>query len=133
MSVTINPTQQELRALLASFPERYDQEFDGECFLSTDEAKLLVAAYPALLDHIERLEAENRKHDENWRYLWRWVERGLFDSHTSPKDALEVMAHYPAAPWFNIKWDVTHKPYADAFYAKFPKARLALNQEQEQG
>lgn len=55
-------------------------------------------------------------------YLWKWVERGLFDKHTSPKDALEVMAYYPSAPWQKGRWNVDHKPYAKPFYKTFPKA-----------
>lgn len=60
---------------------------------------------------------------EAWTYLWRWVERGYFDMRTSPMDALDVMAFHPSAPWNNGEWDVTHTPYAEKFYAKFPKAR----------
>lgn len=61
---------------------------------------------------------------ETWQYLWRWVERGLFDKVvTTPKNALEVMAHYPAAPWKTGRWDVDHKNYADAFYKQFPRAK----------
>jgi hypothetical protein len=56
-------------------------------------------------------------------YLAKWVERGLFDKSISPKDALETIAHYPSMPFNNGRWDVDHKPYAQAFYQKFPKAR----------
>lgn len=58
-------------------------------------------------------------------YLWKWVERGLFDGQVSAKEALEVIAYHPAAPWKSSRWDVDHKSYAKAFYAKFPKALSA--------
>ncbi|MFC0302727.1 hypothetical protein [Rhizorhabdus histidinilytica] len=58
-------------------------------------------------------------------YLWKWVERGLFDEHISPRNALEVMAHHPGAPWKEGRWNVDHKPYAKAFYEAFPRAALA--------
>lgn len=60
---------------------------------------------------------------ETWQYLWRWVERGLFDKQVTFSDAFKVMAHHPGAPWNNGVWDVSHKPYAEQFYTKFPKAR----------
>lgn len=65
---------------------------------------------------------EKRSMIETWNYLWRWVERGLFDRHHTPKEALELLANYPSAPWKNGRWDVGHKQYADAFYKAFPKA-----------
>lgn len=67
--------------------------------------------------------AERRAMLETWNYLWRWVERGLFDRHHTPKQALDLMAHYPTAPWNNGRWDVDHKDYGEAFYKAFPKAK----------
>lgn len=68
----------------------------------------------------DRAEGEQR---EAWAYLWRWVERRLFEKPVNHEAALKVMLHHPSAPWNNGEWDVSHKPYAEAFYAKFPKAR----------
>src|SRR5437764_532876 len=59
---------------------------------------------------------------ESWLYLHKWVERGLFDSHTDARTALECIAFHPSAPWNNGRWDVDHKPYANKFYAVFPQA-----------
>lgn len=66
---------------------------------------------------------ERRSLIETWNYLWRWVERGLFDRHHTPKEALNLLANYPTAPWLNGRWDVDHKDYAEAFYKAFPTAR----------
>jgi hypothetical protein len=66
-----------------------------------------------------------RELSEERLFLYRWVERGMFDDATRPKNALDVMAHYPNAPWKNGRWDVSHKPYAAALYKLFPKAAAA--------
>jgi len=57
------------------------------------------------------------------RFIYRWVERGLFDKHTTPEEALGIIAFGDDAPWKdpNWNWDVSHKEYADKFYEKFPK------------
>ena len=56
----------------------------------------------------------------DWSFVWKWVERGLFDGQISEREALQTMAHYPGAPWKMGRWDVDHKPYASQFYAMFP-------------
>ena len=58
-------------------------------------------------------------------FIGKWVERGLFCKTTSPQDALSVIAHFPGMPWNSERWDVDHKPYAEAFYKMFPKTREA--------
>ena len=63
---------------------------------------------------------------EVFNYLAKWVERGLFCEHTTPEEALKCIAYHPGLPWMKGRWDVDHKPYAEAFYKAFPKAR-ALN------
>jgi len=63
-------------------------------------------------------------HDtETLMYLSKWVERGLFDSRVTPTEAMSVIAYYPSMPWKTGVWDVNHKPYAEEFYNKFPKAK----------
>jgi hypothetical protein len=115
------------------FPER---DFDANPY-SADE--LRVVEYIASLtggtvgagdDPISFLIAshsytmrERRSMIETWNYLWRWVERGLFDRHHTPKEALNLLASYPTAPWNNGRWDVDHKDYGEAFYKAFPKAK----------
>lgn len=56
-------------------------------------------------------------------FVWRWIERALYDPTVGMRDALGVLAHYPGAPWNRGRWDVDHKPYAAAFYADHPKAK----------
>jgi hypothetical protein len=60
---------------------------------------------------------------EELSFIYKWIERGIFDKHVSASDALGVIAHYPGAPWKNGRWDVDHKEYANKFYEQFPKAR----------
>jgi hypothetical protein len=79
------------------------------------------------VDQLEARIAELEGEREGFLYLCKWVERGLFDDKIMPADALNVIAMFPAMPWKNGRWDVDHKPYAKAFYERFPRA--ALNQE----
>lgn len=81
----------------------------------------------------EALERELAELKESWFYLHKWVERGLFCKSVSPTEALEAIAFHPTAPWKNGRWDVDHKPYAAQFYAKFPKARTALETTSDDG
>lgn len=62
-------------------------------------------------------------------YLWKWVERALFDHSVTAMKAAKVIAHHPAAPWQNGRWDVDHKPYAAAFYRMFPKSARSISEE----
>lgn len=67
--------------------------------------------------------ANRRAEDAAANFIWRWIERAIFDDKLTHGDCLAVIAHHPSAPWKNGRWDVDHKPYAEAFYAQFPKAR----------
>lgn len=86
------------------------------------EAADLLEAQAA---EIERL----RGVEEAFLYLCKWVERGIFDPHVPSANALNVIAVFPAMPWKTGRWDVDHKPYAESFYERFPKAQ-ALQQGQ---
>jgi hypothetical protein len=55
-------------------------------------------------------------------FIWRWIERAIYDKQISASEALSVLAHSPHAPWSNGRWDVDHKPYAAKLYADHPKA-----------
>jgi len=57
-------------------------------------------------------------------FVWRWVERALYDPTVPMTDALNVLAHYPGAPWNRMRWNVDHKSYADQFYRNHPAAML---------
>lgn len=83
---------------------------------------LMVSIGCADLKALLTLAEQSTEREEAWLYLHKWVERGLFDHHHTPKEALEVIAHHPTAPWKNGRWDVDHKPYAKAFYEAFPRA-----------
>lgn len=61
--------------------------------------------------------------EEMFYYLAKWVERGLFDHKLSQRECLEAIAYHPGMPWTEGRWDVDHKPYANEFYKKFPKAK----------
>jgi hypothetical protein len=60
-------------------------------------------------------------------FVWKWIERAIFDDALSAEECLSTLAHYPGAPWNEGRWDVDHKPYAERFYRRFPKAREALS------
>lgn len=106
----------------------FDQSFDLQDVQSAavlekalEEVDMIQPVKDAILRAIQII----RRYDvmaDTWRYLWKWVERGLFDKHISENEALNAMAHYPSAPWKNGRWDVDHKGYASRFYEKFPKA-----------
>lgn len=65
-------------------------------------------------------------------FVWKWVERAIFDDMLPANECLSTLAHYPGAPWNLGRWDVDHKPYAAMFYAQFPKA-LAERGERRAG
>jgi hypothetical protein len=100
---------------------------DGAIGAGSDPIGFLMASHSYIQHERHKLITENKslKSDQEvLYYLAKWVERGLFDvkNHT-PKEALEVIAHHPGMPWKRHRWDVDHKPYASAFYTKFPKAK----------
>lgn len=102
-----------LLAVSANGPVRNGvQEFD----LDVLRANLLN-----LLAKIEKEGEPKLRHEYN--FLYRWVERGLFDITITPMMAIEVMAHHPAAPWSQGVWDCTHMPYANKFYQMFPDSK----------
>lgn len=60
--------------------------------------------------------------EASWAFVWKWIERAAFDG-MGARACVDVLIHYPGAPWETGEWDVTHKSYAEAFYEKFPQAR----------
>ena len=62
-------------------------------------------------------------------FVGKWVERGQFDKHISPAEAISMIAHYPGMPWNSERWDVDHKPYAAVYYARFPKTAALASEE----
>jgi len=79
---------------------------NGQIKLNKHQAQELTAAQ----ERIKELEEEKK-------FLYKQVERGLFDKHTSPELALKNLFYNPSAPWNDEKWtwDVSHKEYAEAF------------------
>ena len=113
-------TQSNLRVVA----QKTIEELDG---LST-ALKLLLGTTLAsdelnkIVENLKQaLTSDSSQADLN--FVAKWVERGLFDKMVSPKEALEVIAHYPAMPFNEGRWDVDHKPYAQAFYKAYPKAK----------
>jgi hypothetical protein len=99
---------------------------DGAIGAGSDPIGFLLASHNYIQQQRHKLVLENRilrQVRDTFYYLAKWVERGLFDHHHTPKEALEVIAYHPGMPWVEGRWDVDHKPYASAFYEKFPKAK----------
>lgn len=64
-------------------------------------------------------------------FIAKYVEYGLFDNVT-PLKALEIIADHPDMPWYNGRWNVDHKIYAEKFYKRFPKsASVEIKQDSE--
>ena len=83
---------------------------------ATESERNLMKLIKALAD-----EVRGSRHEKE--YIYKQVERGLFDKHTRTKTALKNIAYYPQAPWSNDSswsWDVTHKEYSAEFYKEFP-------------
>lgn len=76
------------------------------------------SADPELVD----ARAEITRLTEALCFIGKWVERGVFDAQISADEALEVIINLPGMPWNSARWDVDHKPYAAAYYARFPAA-----------
>lgn len=58
---------------------------------------------------------EEAKHEKE--FVYKCVERGLFQEGYGHEQALKNIFHFPSAPW-NSKdweWDVSHKSYAETF------------------
>lgn len=96
---------------------------DGKVGAGDDPIGFLIASHAYTMRERVAEKVANQALQETVNFAAKWVERGLFDHHHSAKDALDVIAHYPAMPWKNGRWDVDHKEYASAFYKKFPKAK----------
>lgn len=67
-------------------------------------------------------DAEITRLTEALCFIGKWVERGVFDKQISGRESLEVIINLPGMPWNSARWDVDHKPYAAAYYARFPAA-----------
>jgi hypothetical protein len=96
---------------------------DGQVGAGDDPIGFLIASHDFIVQERAECRVFMKGLQDTINFIARWVERGLFDKHHSPKEALDVIALYPGMPWKNGRWDVDHKPYASAFYTKFPRAR----------
>lgn len=106
--------------------DKLEEEF-ARAMVATDVATGLLS--PAELEalaqacaviarkQVEELEAERS-------FVWKWIERAIFDKTLSKAECLSTLAGHPGAPWNNGGWDVDHKPYAERFYKRFPRAAL---------
>jgi len=98
-----------------------------ELFKKTDDSKMVnQKALEQAVNHIDALtealndEIVNNRYEK--KFIYKQVERGLFDKHTTADLALNNIAYWLDAPWSNKEWswDVSHKEYANEFYKKFP-------------
>jgi hypothetical protein len=96
---------------------------EGKIGAGNDPIGFLIASHAYTMRERQTEKGVTQMLQETVNFVSRWVERGLFDQHHTAKEALDVIAHYPGMPWKEGRWDVDHKPYASAFYKKFPKAK----------
>ena len=77
---------------------------------TTTDHDVMRAQLKAAEERVSELTAEKK-------FMFKQVERGLFDKHTKPELALKNMFYSPEAPWNDDKWnwDVDHKEYAEEF------------------
>lgn len=110
-------TPDELRVV-----DYISQITDGMIGAGSDPIGFLLASHNSISQ--QRRELATLKSDQqSLMFVAKWVERGMFDTLISPKDAIDTIAYYPGMPWMTGRWDVDHKPYANAFYNRFPKAK----------
>lgn len=83
-------------------------------------------------DTIETQAREIERLNEALFFVGRWVERGMFCSSVTASEAISCIAHYPGMPWNSQRWDVDHKPYAAAYYAKFPRTAALAGDSHDQ-
>lgn len=126
-------TEDHLSSHTTPLVERYDAEqlaealhlhaFDdsGEQNVPTHLCNIAAEFVISQASTITDLEARLAERHEVLCFLGKWIERGLFCKTVTAAEALSVMAHFPGMPWNSERWDVDHKPYAAAYYAKFPK------------
>jgi hypothetical protein len=95
----------------------------GQVGAGDDPIGFLMASHGFIIEQRRQQSVTIRALKDTINFIARWVERGLFDHHHTPKEALDVIAYYPGMPWKEGRWDVDHKPYANAFYTKFPRAK----------
>jgi hypothetical protein len=96
---------------------------DGHVGAGDDPIGFLISSHGYIVQQQRESSVIIRGLKDSINFIARWVERGLFDHHHTPKEALDVIAFYPGMPWKLGRWDVDHKPYANAFYTKFPRAK----------
>jgi hypothetical protein len=73
---------------------------------------------------ITSLTAEVEARDGDLAFIWKWIERAIFDDALPAKDCLATLAEYPGAPWKTGRWNVDHKPYCEMFYKRYPLAAI---------
>jgi hypothetical protein len=78
------------------------------------------------------LEAQCDELKADLSFIWKWIERCKWDEKETPGAAIDILVHYPNAPWnkFRENWDTSHKEY-DAEITEFveDKERLKVVQQ----
>lgn len=125
MTKTIDEMLGEIEGALSVSYEReqrfYAERSTGAVVKDTQLGKAL-STLTELRERLKELKDEKQ-------FIYKQVERGMFCKHSGSKTALSNIAHHPNAPWAegsSWNWDVSHKEYADAFYAKFPHGKAAI-------
>lgn len=98
------------------------------CYTKNPMAEMyFMAAVPEMVSIIKELQAQLSAKDDHLNFIWRWVERGKWDKNTGLKTAIDILAHYDAAPWYGNRkeWDTTHKEY-DKEITEFVSDRAKL-------
>jgi hypothetical protein len=101
----------------------------GQVGAGDDPIGFLMASHGYIIEQQRQASVTIRALRDTINFVARWVERGLFDHHHTAKEALDVIAYYPGMPWKTGRWDVDHKPYASAFYTKFPRAKESREED----
>lgn len=78
--------------------------------------RAVKAYHELMLDmdaRIVELERHNSYKQQDLNFMWKWIERGIFDKATTPEGALSVLSYYDSAPWYSYRktWDTSHKDY----------------------
>lgn len=108
------------RAMAAQANDYDNGILQWECW--RDSAQAAIAAMQPAPQEPVGSAAEITRLTEALCFIGKWVERGVFDKQISARESLEVIINLPGMPWNSDRWDVDHKPYAAAYYARFPAA-----------
>lgn len=96
-----------------------------------ERVEAMLDLKPNHLPEIRLIKDQQARIDEledDARFIWRWIERCKWDEKETRGAAIDILVHYPNAPWNKDRknWDTSHKEY-DAEINKFI-AKQALSE-----